>query len=141
MFSYFLSHAHYLAILVAALAYFILGSLWFSALFGKTWSAQMAKQGIVIKEPEKGQIAKKMLQTFIYNLIAAFSIAYLVFISGSYSWLSGLKMGVLCGLGIATMGICIAYTWESRSFKLVAIDAGYAVVGMAICGTILAAWH
>jgi hypothetical protein len=141
MFSSFLSQANWWAIIVSALVYFVLGSVWFSALFGKLWMAEIGRHGITIKEPEKKQIGMKMVRTFIYNLVAAFAIAYLIYISGSYRWLAGLKMGVLCGLGIASMGICIAYTWESRSTKLVMIDCGYAIVGMTICGAILAAWH
>ena len=141
MFSYFLSQAHWLAIFVSALAYFVLGSLWYSALFGKLWSAEVARHGIVIKDPDKKQIGNKMIQTFIFNLIVAFSLAYLVFVSGSYSWLAGAKMGLLCGLGLGTMAIAISCIWESRSLKLIAIDCGYALVGMTICGIILAAWH
>jgi hypothetical protein len=141
MFSLFLSHAHWLAILVSAIVYFALGSLWYSALFGKRWNAEIVKLGIVIKEPDKKQIANKMGQTFLYNLIVAFSIAYLVFVSGSYNWLAGVKLGLLCGFGLATMAIATSCIWESRSFTLIAIDCGYPFVGMAICGAIIAAWH
>ncbi|MFI5155005.1 MAG: DUF1761 domain-containing protein [Chitinophagales bacterium] len=141
MFSLFLSHAHWLAIFVSAIAYFALGSLWYSALFGKRWSAEVAKHGIVIKEPDKKQIGNKMGQTFLYNLIVVFSLAYLVFVSGSYTWLAGAKLGLLCGLGFGSMAIAISCIWESRSFALIAIDCGYALAGMIICGAILAAWH
>ena len=141
MLSSFLSHANYLALLVAALAYFALGSLWFSALFGKMWSAEVAKHGVVIKEPTRKEISSKMLQTFIYNLIAAFAMGYLVFVTGVANFMAGLKLGLLCGIGFAAVGICIANVWESRSLKLVLIDAGYAVVGITICGIILSLWH
>ncbi len=141
MFSLFLSHAHWLAIIVSAIAYFALGSLWYSALFGKRWSVEIAKHGIVIKEPDKKQIGNKMGQTFLYNLIVVFSLAYLVFVSGSYTWLAGAKLGLLCGFGLAGMAIAISCIWESRSFTLIAIDCGYAIVGMSICGAILAGWH
>ncbi len=137
----FFSHANYWAIVVAAVAYFMLGSLWFSALFGSVWSKEVEKHGVKINEPAKGDIAKKMLQTFIGNAIAAFSIAYIVFISGSDTWLTGAALGLLCGIGFAAVGISIAYTWESRSAKLLAIDCGYAITGITICGIIVSAWH
>jgi hypothetical protein len=141
MLSSFLSHTNYWAILVSALTYFILGSLWFSVLFGKIWSAEVQKQGIKIKDPAKNEIALKMLQTFLGNLFAAFSIAYLVYITGVSNWHAGLKLGLLCGVGFAAAAICIAYTWESRSLKLLLIDCGYAVVGISFCGIILSLWH
>ena len=137
----FLSHANYWAILVAAVAYFMLGSLWFSALFGSVWSKEVEKHGVKITEPAKSDIAKKMLQTFIGNALAAVSIAYIAFVCGSGNWLAGAKLGLLCGIGFAAVGISIAYTWESRSIKLLAIDCGYAVTGITICGIIVSAWH
>jgi hypothetical protein len=141
MLSSFLSHANYWAIGVASLAYFFLGSLWFSVLFGKIWSAELKKQGVSIKEPASTDIAKKMLLTFLGNLIAAFSIAYLVYISGVANWLAGVKLGLLCGMGFAATGIGIAFNWESRSIKLVMIDCGYAVIGIGLCGLILSLWR
>jgi hypothetical protein len=141
MLSSFLSHANYWSIGIAALAYFIVGSLWFSVLFGKIWSAEMQKNGVTIKEPAKNEIAKKMIQTFLGNLLAAVSIAYLVFVTGISNWQAGIKLGLLCGIGFAAAAISIAYTWESRSMKLVMIDCGYAVFGIALCGLILSTWH
>lgn len=141
MLTSFLSHANYWAILVATMVYFILGSLWFSALFGKIWSAEVEKHGVKITEPAKGDIAKKMLQTFVCNALAAVSIAYIIFATSAYTWLAGAKFGVLCGIGFAAVGISIAYTWESRSAKLLAIDCGYAITGITICGIIIGAWQ
>ena len=137
----FLDQVNLWAVLVAALAYFMLGSLWFSILFGGVWSKEVDKLGILIKDPAKGTIAAKMIQTFVGNLLAAFSMAYIVFISGSYNWLAGLKLGLLCGIGFAAVAMIIAYTWESRSMRLQMIDTGYAVIGIALCGIILASWR
>ncbi|HKP31553.1 MAG TPA: DUF1761 domain-containing protein [Chitinophagaceae bacterium] len=137
----FLDQVNLWAVLVAALAYFLLGSLWFSVLFGSVWSKEVDRMGILIKDPPKGTIAAKMIQTFVGNLLAAFSMAYIVFISGSYTWMAGLKLGLLCGIGFAAVAMIIAYTWESRSMRLQMIDTGYAVIGIALCGIILAAWR
>ena len=129
------------AILIAALAYFLLGSLWFSALFGGIWSKEVERLGILIKDPPKGVIAAKMIQTFVGNLLAAFSMGYIVFISHSYNWLAGMKLGLLCGIGFAAVAMIIAYTWESRSMKLQIIDTGYAIIGITVCGIIIGAWR
>jgi hypothetical protein len=141
MLSSFLSHANYWAILVAAIAYFMVGSLWFSALFGKIWSAQVKKHGVAIKEPSKKDMTMKMLQTFLGNLVSAFCLAYLIYVTGLANWMAGLKMGLLCGFGFAGASICVASTWESRPLSLVLIDSGYPALGITVCGIILSIWH
>ena len=79
--------------------------------------------------------------TFLYNLIAAICIAYIIYLVGVYRWMVGLKLGLLCGLGFGLAATGIPATWEKRSIKLVLLDGGYALVGIAICGAIIAAWH
>jgi hypothetical protein len=141
MLSSFLSHTNFWSILVATLAYFALGSLWYSVLFGKAWVAEVEKSGVKLKEPGQQSMAPKMIQTLLLNFLSAFCIAYLVYVSGISNWLAGFKLGLLCGVGFAAAGIVTAFTWESRSFKLVAIDSGYPIFGMCICGIILSLWH
>jgi hypothetical protein len=137
----YLQQVNLWAILVASLAYFFLGSLWFSVLFGGVWSREVERLGIVIKDPAKGTIAGKMFQTLVGNVIAAVSMGYVVFAAGAYNWLAGLKLGLLCGIGFAAVGMIIAYTWESRSFRLQMIDTLYAVVGITLCGIIISSWR
>jgi len=137
----FLDQVNLWAVLVSAVVYFILGSLWFSVLFGGVWSREVDKLGILIKDPAKGTIAAKMIQTFVGNLLAAFSMGYIVFVAGSYNWLAGAKLGLLCGIGFAAVAMIIAYTWESRSMRLQMIDTGYAILGITACGIIESAWR
>lgn len=136
----FFEHVNFWAILTAAAAYFVVGSLWFSLLFGNMWSKEVEKYGVKIKEPTGKEISQKMIQTFIGNVIAALAIAVLIYLTGISGWSAGLKLGLLCGLGFAASAIFIAYTWESRSFKLMAIDFGYPVVGFTACAIILSLW-
>src|SRR2546422_5221152 len=71
------------AVVVAAAAYWILGSIWFSLLFGKAWSSELEKHGVKIQTPNGSQMAAKLVQTFVLNLAAAFALSYLVFVSES----------------------------------------------------------
>jgi uncharacterized membrane protein YkgB len=141
MFMKFLSNANYLAILVAAIAFFVLGSLWFSFLFRKPWAAEVEKSGVKLTDADKKNIGRNMILTFLYNLIAAISIAYIIYAIGVYRWMVGLKLGLICGLGFSLAATGISSAWEKRSTKLMLLDAGYALVGIAICGAIIAAWH
>jgi hypothetical protein len=137
----FFQHANWLAILVSAVAFFALGSLWFSLLFGKTWQKEVEKAGVKIPDPKGSQIASKMMQTFVCNAIAAMAMALFIYAIGITGAVNGAKIGLLCGVGFAATSIITASVWESRSFKLVAIDFGYPLFGITICGIILAVWH
>ena len=139
--SSFLSQVNWLAVIVAALAYFIIGSLWFAAIFGKVWLQEVEKIGIRINKPTRGQMTQKMVQTFIGNWIIVLAVAYVVFVSGSVTWQTGLKIGLICGIGFAVAVMVVAYTWESRSYKLIAIDAGYPLTGITIAAIILSVWR
>jgi hypothetical protein len=136
----FFQQANWLAILVTAIAFFVLGSLWFSLLFGKTWQKEVEKIGITIRDPKGGEIAVKMLQTFGANALAALSMAILVFITGTSGAMHGFKLGLLCAAGFSLTSIFTASVWESRSFRLIAIDAGYPFLGILACGIILSVW-
>jgi len=136
----FFQHANWRAVVVAAVAFFIIGSLWFSLLFGKIWQREVEKHGVKIPDPKGGQIAAKMIQTFLCNAIAALSMALLVYITGTTGAVNGAKLGLLCGVGFCATSIITANIWESRSTKLVAIDFGYPLVGIIVCGMILSVW-
>ena len=98
---------------------------------------EVEKHGVKIKEPTGPEIRIKLIQTFFGNLLAAFATAMIVFLSGVSGWSNGLEPGLICSIGFAAAAIIIAYTWESRSFKLMAIDSGYALVGITSCAIIL----
>ena len=72
----FLANIHWLQILVAALAYFALGALWYSALFGKKW---VAYHQINVEDPEmKKGVAGIMISSFVLMAVAVICLAILI---------------------------------------------------------------
>ena len=142
MLNQFLSTANWLAILVAAVAYFALGSVWFSVLFGKQW---MALNGIPEPTPEKKEEMKKMmmplmLKTFVMGFVMAFVIGLLAMSIGVYRCIPGIKLG----LGLSVVGVIpliMADMYLMKPLKLWFIDAGYHVVGIVLMSIIIAVWH
>src|SRR6185295_5298502 len=142
MLNQFLSNANWLAIIVAALAYYALGSIWFSLLFGKQW---MALNGIPEPTPEKKEEMKKLLmpmllKSLIMSLVLAFTIGLISMAIGVQRPITGVKLG----LAISAIGIIplvMADMYLMKPTKLWFIDAGYHVVGIVLMSTILAAWH
>jgi biotin transporter BioY len=129
---------NWLAILCAAVAYWILGLLWYSAFFGKMWAAGLEQHGVKL---QPGGMAPKMIASFIVNLVAAGIMMRLIARTGIADLPHGLKLGAGVGLGFSATAITIQYLWESKPFKVWLIDASYHFFGCILLGAILSVWH
>ena len=71
----------WLGVLVGALALFVLGGVWFTALFGKAYRRELG-----VAEPAEGEsplppgpaLGKALLGQFIAGLVIAFALAWLI---------------------------------------------------------------
>jgi hypothetical protein len=132
------SNLNWLAIIVAGLAYFALGAIWYSFLFKNAW---IKSSGVNVNDPNmKKGIAQTMLASLVLMIIASIGIAVLLSKIVSTSWMSGAKAGLLVGVCFSATGICISYLYEKRPWMLHFINAGYNVAGCVIAGVILSVW-
>lgn len=136
----FLSSLNYKAVIASGAAYWIFGALWFSVLFGNIWGSELEKHGVKIQKPTTQAMIKKLVLTFIFNLVVAFGVSFIVFATNSTTLLSAVKYGIFTGVCFSATTLGNAYTWEGKSLKLLLIDASYAVVGTTICAIILSLW-
>ena len=130
------------AILVAALAYFALGALWYSpVLFVKKWIAYL---NINVNDPnaKKGMgmlFGGSFVLMFIQSLAIAI-IAERIGIRGD-GWMSGLKLGALTGCCLCAATVGVNYLYEKKPFGLFLINGGYAIVGNIIAAIIICCWQ
>lgn len=134
------SHINWLAVLVAAVAYFALGAIWYSkATFANKW---IQGHGINVNDPN----AKKgMGQLFLFSFIAMFVVcltqAIIISKMGlTGGVLSGIKVGVVTGVGISWMAISIGYLYTKKPMSLHIIDGLYHTVGQIISAIIICVW-
>lgn len=134
----FFSHLNWLAVAVAAVAYFLLGALWYSMLFQKQW---IRGTGINPKDPEAGKGAGGiMFMTLILEFIICIGLAVLVYrMNLSGPWMSGLKLGLFTGIFFSATVITISYLYQKK-LSLAVIDGGYHIVGSIIASVILCVW-
>ena len=133
----FLSHINWLAVLVATVAYFMLGALWYSkALFGSVW-AKLVNLDVNNPDLKKG-MGGMMVSTFILMFIVSFGLEVLIVKIGfAQEFMYGIKLGLLTGLAFATAAVSINYVYERRPSSLYLINNGYHVLGHVIVATIL----
>lgn len=135
----FFSELNWLAVLVAAVVYFMLGALWYSkALFGNTW---IASSGVDMNNPDarKG-VGGIMAFTFVLELLTCIALGILVNRMMLEGVLSGIKLGLFTGFCFSTIGIAISYLYQSKPITLTFIDGGYHVVGNTAAAIILCLW-
>lgn len=135
-------HLHFnpWALLVCALLQWFLGALWYSpVLFAKPWMA------LIGHKPDNADKSKSliigMISSFIGGLILSLILAHTVIWSGADNFGSGAFIGFINWLGFIAAPSYAQGIYESRPFKLFAINAGYWLVGLLVSGGILAVWR
>jgi hypothetical protein len=129
---------NWLAVIVAAIAMFGLGAVWYSpALFVKQWAKAA---GVNRDGAPGGNFVFVMIGAFVLTLIMAANLAF--FLAGPTTTL-GFAVGasVAAGLGWATLSIWIISLFEQRPFTYVLINGGYITIGFALMGLILGLWR
>ena len=126
-----------LPIVLATLAFFIFGALWYGPLFSKAWQREAGLSGDAIRG---GNMAVIFGLAFLFEMLVVTTLAHTVARTGA-SDRATMMMAVGFGATIMVPAIGINYLFQRRSAKLFAIDAGHFVIGMAIVGAVLIAWR
>ncbi|MFZ2522952.1 MAG: DUF1761 domain-containing protein [Minisyncoccia bacterium] len=125
-------------ILVGALAIFIFGMIWYTALFGKLW----AKLSGISMEPDpnfKG-MAKPMLLNFVANILPMISVYYMQPRLTAIGFESFWKLILVVWLGFTLPTYLNAAIWERKSWKLVLLNSAYTILLFTIAGAIAYYW-
>lgn len=128
---------NYPAVFVAALAYWILGAVWYGVLFQKPW---MALEHITIEQSQSMSPAIPYVISFLLELLVAYSIAQLCIWRNADTASKGASIGVLVWIGFVGPISFMNYMFEMRSYTLFAINEFYPLAGLILVGTILGAW-
>lgn len=141
MMEYF-SGLNYLAVVISGIVFFFIGFIWYSMLFGKAWVAELGKQGVKFDEkPTKGDIAKKMLTSFISNTVIALALAVVIKYLNLTTIRGVFNLALLIGIGLTGAVMMINYNWEGKSFKLFLIDWSHQFMGIFASSIILVSWR
>ncbi len=128
---------NYWAVVVSAIVYWMLGGLWYAALFGQRW---MVLEGITAEQAKSVNPALPYIITFVLNLLIAFVLAQLCLWRNANTAARGAAVGVLLWIGIVGPITFTTYMYEMRSKELFAINEFYPLVGLCLMGVILGAW-
>ena len=132
------SHVNWLALLVAAVAFFLLGAVWYSLLFRNAW---IKSSGVNVNDPNaKKGVGAMFLSSFILMIITCIGLALFVSRIGDAGWMTGLKVGLIAGICFSATSISNSYLYEKRPLALHLINGFYNIVGCVIAGIIISVW-
>ena len=138
-------HVNWMAVVVAVVASFFFGWLWYGPLFGRKWAALMKFP------PDMKPEAKVMVHDMALMVIGTFLTSYtLVFLSDSWrpsvwgggedapGYVYGFLAGLWTWLGFYVPMQLSAVAWEGKGWGLFGINAAYCFLNLQLIAMILA---
>lgn len=132
-------------VLIAVVATFFLGFLWYTPLFGKVWAKEMGFN--MDTKPTGGQMARGLILGLIGNLFLAYVFAHNImawtFVPEAEEMTAAGK--VFSAVFFTWLGFYLpvdlnTVAWEGKSWKLFAINTSYHFVMLLVAALILILW-
>ena len=130
---------NYLAIVIAAIAAWLAGAVWYMSL-GKVWTAA---QGLSLDEVQARRAKPGAYLPFIYCFVAELVMAWVLaglmahLGSGQVTALNGVVSGAFCWLGFVITTIFVSNSFTMRDIRLVWIDGGHWLIVLVLMGAII----
>ena len=128
---------HWLAVIAAGVAGFMVGGVWYSALFGKLW---MAARGVTPESMKdgKGNVGMLFGITFVLDLWMAFVLDH---VFGTYppgpDMTGALLIAGGLALGFVIPAMVVNYLYQQAKRNLFLIDGGHWLVVFLVMGAVL----
>jgi hypothetical protein len=133
-----MTQINYYAVVTCTLLYMVLGTVWYTVLFGKAWMSMMEITPEQLKTSEIQERAKLGLVTSIVcYFLMSLTLSCFIRYGGAKTATDGLEIGMLCWFGFTFTTMLPNHLFSK---KLAIIDIGFPMVGMSLMGILLATW-
>lgn len=137
-----LGQLNWLAVIVSAAIYFVLGALWYSpVLFAKPW--QKAIGWDLTQQPAPQVNPLTYVVPALAYLVMAVTTGIIATATGSDTLTDGIMLGLIIGVGYALAFSLVAAFFTPNSpqpMTLFAITGAYNLIGFMIMAIIISAW-
>ncbi len=127
---------NYLAVLMSAVALFVLGGLWFSLLFANPWRRMQGITG-----PPQSPGAALFAQLFICAVVTSWGMAMVLNHVGPMESGRAVGFAIICWLGFAGATSYATAAAGGKQLAQWAIESSYNLVSFILAALILSAWH
>lgn len=129
---------HWLAVIAAGVAAFMVGGVWYSALFGKVWMAARGMTPESMQSGNKGNVGMMFGITFVLDLVMAFFLDHVL---GTYQPQPDLSLSLMIAgglaLGFVIPAMIVNYLYQQAKPNLFLIDGGHWLVVFLVMGAVL----
>jgi hypothetical protein len=128
---------NYVAVVVCAVVYWLLGGVWYGLLFGARW---MVLENMTVEQGRSMSSAVPYIVSMVLDLLIAYALSQVCSWRKANTAGRGAAIGVLLWVGIVAPITYTTYMYEMRPKELFAINEVYPLVGLCVMGAILGAW-
>lgn len=128
---------NYAAVVVAAVAYWLLGAVWYGVVFSKPW---MALEHLTDAQAQSMNPVLPYVITFVLNLLIAYVLAQICAWRNANTAARGAAVGILLWIGFVGPITFTTNMYEMRPMELFAINHFFSLVGLCLMGVIIGAW-
>ena len=130
---------NFLAILIAAIANFLLEAGWYSY-FMQAWLNGIGRTREWLMSAAGYNPALQYGTALVSSALMATAISCVTQLTGRQTWWRGIQVGALLWLGFIVTDLATEYVFQVRPWSLLGIDAGFWLMGMMVMGAIVGAW-
>lgn len=131
---------NWLAVVVAAVAAFLIGGLWYGLIFGKAWVALHGYSEEQVKAMAESQALSFGLM-FLADVIGAIVLALFIDAMEITTAANGIIIGLMAWLGFVVVSEAKNNVAHRKPLKAFALDIGYSMFVLAAMGAILGGWQ
>jgi hypothetical protein len=132
----YLGDLNWLAVIVAAVAWFAFSAIWYSVPpLSSAWM-RAAK----VSPGDGTALVTLLIPTFIGYLVTTIVIALLAKAIGASDWMDGLSLGVVLGVGFGVIGALVVQIYEQKGGSYWLINGLNAIIAYSIVAIIVSVW-
>jgi uncharacterized protein DUF1761 len=128
------SEISWLGVVLAAIAFFGVGAMWYGALFARPW---MRLSGVTEEQARSSNLVMLFGTTAVLGVVAAIGLAAIIGPDSSAG--EGLGIGAGVGLVLVAPVLGIQSLYDRKKVALWALNAGYNLAGFAVMGLVIGA--
>ena len=131
---------NYLAVLVATIAHFLVGGIWYGLRFSNKFVELIAWSPEKLKEMENHNPLKELTIAFLSALLLVYILAHFIQYTKARTALDGIQTAFWLWLGFIATTQLATVVFEERKLGLYLINISYQLVACALAAVILAVW-